>query len=93
MSDFNEVTQILSNITSQKDMEKFLDEILTENERRDISLRWELMKKIHEGVPQRVIASDLGISLCRITRGSRILKAEGSLIDRILSGKIYSSSK
>ena len=93
MSAFNEVIQILSNITSQKDMEKFLEEILTENERRDISLRWELMKKIYEGVPQRAIASELGISLCRITRGSRILKAEGSLIGRILNGKIYSSAK
>ena len=87
---FNEVVQILAKIKSQEDMEKFLDEILTENERRDISLRWELMKKIHEGVPQRAIASELGISLCRITRGSRILKAEGSLISRILNKKVYS---
>jgi Trp operon repressor len=39
MSAFQEVIQILTKITSQKDMEKFLDEILTENERRDISLR------------------------------------------------------
>ena len=87
---FDEVIQILSKITSKKDMEKFLDEILTENERRDISLRWELMKKIHEGIPQRTIASELGISLCRITRGSRILKSEGSLIGKILNKKIYS---
>jgi TrpR family trp operon transcriptional repressor len=89
MSAFNEVVQILTKITSQKDMEKFLDEILTENERRDISLRWELMKKIHIGIPQRAIASELGISLCRITRGSKILKSEGSLISKILNKKIY----
>ena len=82
---FDEVVRVLVEITSQKDMEKFLDEILTENERRDISLRWELMKKIHEGIPQRAIASELGISLCRITRGSRILKSKDSLISKILN--------
>jgi TrpR family trp operon transcriptional repressor len=88
MSAFDEVIQVLIKITSKKDMEKFLDEILTENERRDISLRWELMKRIYEGIPQRTIASDLGISLCKITRGSKILKSEGSFISRILSNKI-----
>ncbi|MCL2156017.1 MAG: trp operon repressor [Leptospirales bacterium] len=93
MSAFNEVVHILSKITSKKEMEKFLDEILTENERRDISLRWELMKKIHEGIPQRAIASELGISLCRITRGSKILKSKDSLIGKILNDKVYSSSK
>ena len=93
MSAFKEVIQVLTQITSQKDMEKFLDEILTENERRDISLRWELMKKIYEGIPQRTIASELGISLCRITRGSKVLKSEGSFIGKILNGKIHASSK
>jgi len=87
MSAFNEVIHVLTKIKSQEDMEKFLDEILTENERRDISLRWELMKKIHEGIPQRTIASELGISLCKITRGSKILKSEGSLTGRILNNK------
>ena len=85
---FNEVIRILAKITSHKDMEKFLDEILTENERRDISLRWELMKKINEGIPQRTIASELGISLCRITRGSKILKSKDSLIGKILNNKL-----
>jgi len=91
MSAFKDVIQILTKITSQKDMEQFLDEILTENERRDISLRWELMKKINEGIPQRTIASELGISLCKITRGSKILKDKRSLISRILESKIYLS--
>ena len=87
MPAFNEVIQVLTQITSQKDMEQFLDEILTENERKDISLRWELMKKINEGVSQRTIASELGISLCRITRGSRVLKSKGSFIGKILNEK------
>jgi TrpR family trp operon transcriptional repressor len=87
MPAFKEVIQVLTQITSQKDMEQFLDEILTENERKDISLRWELMKKINEGISQRTIASELGISLCRITRGSRVLKSKGSFIGKILNEK------
>lgn len=86
MSAFKEVARILSDITRPEDMEKFLNEILTENERKDLSLRWDLMRKLHEGIPQRTISSELGISLCKITRGSKILKSEDSIISRILNG-------
>lgn len=85
MSAFKEITQILSEITDPKDIEKFLIEILTDNERKDLSLRWDLMKKLHQGVPQRTISSELGISLCKITRGSRILKSGNSIICKILN--------
>jgi TrpR family trp operon transcriptional repressor len=38
-------------------------------------------------MPQRKIAEELGLSLCKITRGSRELKKEGSafrvLLDRL----------
>jgi subfamily B ATP-binding cassette protein MsbA len=59
-------------------------EIMTSAELKDISLRWELMKKIKKGVSQRKIASDLGISLCKITRGSKILKNNKSVSNKIL---------
>jgi len=88
MSAFKEITQILSEISDPKDIEKFLLEILTDNERRDLSLRWELMRKLHDGIPQRAISSELGISLCKITRGSKILKSGDSVINRILNSKV-----
>jgi len=88
MSAFKEITQILSEITKPEDVEKFLNEILTENERKDLSLRWELMRKLHVGIPQRAISSELGISLCKITRGSKILKSGDSIINRILNSKV-----
>ena len=77
MSAFKEITQILSEMSDPDDIEKFFMEILTDNERKDLSLRWELMRKLHEGIPQRAISSELGISLCKITRGSKILKSGG----------------
>jgi TrpR family trp operon transcriptional repressor len=85
MPEIREISKVLADITSPDDVEKFLYEILTDNERRDLSLRWELMKKLYKGVPQRSIASELGISLCRITRGSKILKSPDSVTGRLLA--------
>jgi TrpR family trp operon transcriptional repressor len=62
-------------------MERFLGEVLTPAELRDLGLRWELMVKLSKGLSQRQIASDLGISLCKITRGAKILK-DGQSISR-----------
>ena len=85
MSAFNEISQILAEFTDPEDVKKFLMEILTENERKDLSLRWDLMRRLHTGVPQRAISSELGISLCKITRGSKILKSGDSIINEILN--------
>lgn len=86
-----EIMKILAEMTSPEEIEKFFFEILTENERRDISIRWELMKQLYAGVPQRVIATELGISLCRITRGSKILKDENSITSRLMRIKFGDS--
>ena len=54
--------------------EDFLRAILTPRELDKIALRWRLIKLLREGQSQRHIAGELGISLCKITRGSRELK-------------------
>jgi len=87
MSAFKEITQILSEIKNPDDIEKFLNEIMTDNERKDLSLRWDLMRKLHDGIPQRAISAELGISLCKITKRSKILKSEDSIITKILKDK------
>ncbi len=66
-------------------MRKLFNEVFTSSERRDIALRWELMKMIQQDVPQREIAARLGISLCKITRGSRVLRSRGSASARIMA--------
>jgi len=74
MSEDNELFDILSNINDKETMTRFLGEILTPREIRDLQLRWRLLKMIQQKVPQREVALKLGISLCKITRGSRLLK-------------------
>ena len=87
MSEMSELAEILAEINNKNEIIKFFDEILTDREKKDILLRWELMKMLKEGHPQRAIASELGISLCKITRGSKILKTEDSVIRKILYEK------
>lgn len=84
MKDIRDIADIMLSIKNSDEMAQFLNEILTDNERRDLVIRWELMNKLYEGMPQRAIASDLGISLCRITRGARILKSGNSVVEKLL---------
>ncbi len=71
-------------IQDPQDMLAFFKEIFTPAERKDFSLRWELMKMLKQGYSQRDIASALGISLCKITRGAKIIQNPKSTTNRIL---------
>jgi TrpR family transcriptional regulator, trp operon repressor len=65
-------------------VEEFLYSLYTASEADEIAKRWALVKQIAQGRPQREIAKDLGLSLCKITRGSRELKKESSAFKRML---------
>jgi TrpR family transcriptional regulator, trp operon repressor len=65
-------------------IEDFLYCLFTPSEADEIAKRWALVKQIANGRPQREIAKDLGLSLCKITRGSRELKKENSAWRRVL---------
>ena len=81
------VADILAGVSDPRDMARLLEELLTPAERHALALRWRLVQRLHAGVPQRRIADELGISLCKITRGSRILKQPGSVSARLLASR------
>jgi TrpR family trp operon transcriptional repressor len=81
----DELSEIIFKLQNQDDVKKFLTEILTPKELSDITLRWQLLKDLNNGKTQRAIASNYGISLCKITRGSKILKNNESIITKILN--------
>ena len=81
---FETVTEVLSSITSPDEMRLFLKELLTPGEVRDVTLRWKLLELLADGVSQRKIAEELKISLCKITRGSKILKQKSAVTARVL---------
>jgi len=49
-----------------------------------LSLRWRLLSELHNNKTQRAIAKKYHISLCKITRGSKILKKKNSITKQIL---------
>jgi TrpR family trp operon transcriptional repressor len=74
-----DICSVLCNMNDADRMRRFLEEIMTPAERKDLALRWELMRMLMDGVPQRQIAEKLGVSLCKITRGAKILKQNDSV--------------
>jgi len=84
MTLFQELIKIFIDIDDPDEMASFFQEIFTPNEIEDISLRWQLLKELHEGQTQRSIATRHGMSLCKITRGSKVLKRGGSIAKKIL---------
>lgn len=84
MHSYKELVKAFSIIDNERDMEKFLAEILTESELEALVFRWRLMKDLYHGETQRHIAEKHHISLCKITRGSKILKDKNAISLKLL---------
>jgi len=80
----HELAEVLSHIKDKGLMIQFLEELFTPAEIGTFSLRWRLVRLLEEGLPQREISKQLGISLCKITRGSRELKKGGSALKEVI---------
>ena len=83
--ELDEIINIFTSISDKHTMRKLFDELLTENERQNLALRWKLLEKLSKNTPQREIAKTLHLSLCKITRGSKILKNKKSACSKILN--------
>ncbi len=79
-----DLIETIRQIEDPDELEQFFIEILTPNEMRDLTLRWKLLKALYNGMTQRKISEKMGISLCKITRGSKILKNKRSVILKML---------
>ena len=53
-------------------VQRFLEAILTPQELRELPRRLEIVKLLHQGMPQREIAQSLGLGIATVTRGSRV---------------------
>ena len=81
----DELVEVFTEISDFEEMKSFIEEILTPKEIEDFALRWKLLQELNEGHTQRSIAAKYGISLCKITRGSKILKKNNSITKKILN--------
>ena len=80
-----DLLHIISSINDLDELERFFTDLFTPAELDDLSLRWKLLKDLHKGTTQRKISEKYGISLCKITRGSKVLKNEGSVVLKVLN--------
>lgn len=79
-----EIAEALGGIGDSALIRRFLESVLTPRERAEIAGRWELVKLLDRGESQRRVAKRLGMSLCKITRGSRELKKKDSAFKAVL---------
>lgn len=70
--------------TDEELVYNFIKCLFTPAEIKDIANRWLLVKEIDKGTTQREIAKMFGMSLCKITRGSKELSKPDSAFRKIL---------
>lgn len=79
-----EVSQALARCDDPQVIQDFLMSWFTAREVQDMHSRWRLVQDLMRGHSQRRIAQDLGVSLCKITRGSKELKKSDSAFKKML---------
>ncbi len=74
-----ELIEILSKIAKDKQLlADFVRDILTPREFENISVRWQIVKRLAKGEHHKSIAEDLHLGVATVTRGSREMrKKEG----------------
>ncbi len=87
MNSIQEISKLINNINSEVDVFNFLTEILTPAEVETLSKRWRILKMLSDGRTQRDIAKELNVSLCKVTRGSRILKDKNAIVSKLIKEK------
>lgn len=86
-----QISEVFAAVDDPALIREFFTCLFTPSEIREFSLRWTLVKEMLEGKTQREIARRFGMSLCKITRGSRELKRENAPFKRMIG--IYASIK
>ena len=79
-----EAARALARCEDPQVIHEFLLSWFTVREVSDMHSRWRLVKDLIKGHSQRRIAQDLGVSLCKITRGSRELRKSDSAFKKML---------
>ena len=74
-------------VETPKEAELLLRDILTPQELASLAQRWEIVRELSKGTPQRTIAEKLGLSISKITRGSRMMQYGSGGFDYFLKKK------
>ena len=80
----DELSRTLATVNDSVLLRDFLKALLTPQEYNAVAARWALVRLLDQGMTQRKIAETLGLSLCKITRGSREMKKEESSFRKMI---------
>lgn len=71
MTEFKDFVKLIHSIRDENLLEDLLVGVTTDKERQEIPQRVEIVKRLIKGEPQAKIASDLGVGVATVTRGSK----------------------
>ena len=80
-----EIANLFKSLHKKEDISDFMLEILTKSELETLSKRWCILKKLSQGLTQREIAKEFNVSLCKVTRGAKILKDKNAITTKYLT--------
>ena len=80
----DELAETLASVNDSALLKDFLRAILTPQEYSAVASRWALARLLDSGMTQRKISETLGLSLCKITRGSKEMKKEQSSFRKMI---------
>ncbi len=69
-----ELYALIASIDSTEEAETLLQDLLTPSEVESLAERWQEIQMLAAGMTQRDVAKKLGISISKVTRGSRMLR-------------------
>ncbi len=94
MNDVKEIANLIAKMNTEDDIYGFLSEMLTESELSVLSKRWRIINMLKQGATQREVSKELSVSLCKVTRGAKILKNNASVTNRyLIKEKNYGNKK
>ena len=82
-----DLLNIVLSIKDKEELKSFIDDMFTEKDVEDVVKRYLLMDDLYRGKSQRDIARDRSISLCKITRGSKMLKKKEGFMRKFFRNK------
>jgi TrpR family trp operon transcriptional repressor len=80
---FPELCEMIAEIKNPKAVEKFLEDILTPQEREVIAERLQIIKLLKKGHTQRAVAKKLSVSVSKVTRGAHVLKYGSGAFEKL----------
>jgi TrpR family trp operon transcriptional repressor len=77
-----DLIHLLASARTEAELAELLKSLLTPSEWEELVKRWQIVKRLIEGAPQRDVRDDLEVSIATVTRGSRELQYGSGILQK-----------